>query len=243
MKTWLRSWGGQVTRTRREPCGTAVAGSWSSPRPTLSSSPPTGTRFARLSCGTAPQPGWLRAWPDGRVSYEAPLDVGRGHVVDLARSGATRHGLEFRIESVSPDGDLVLTADRSRVDLVRLQLRDSTRFRPVGEEMTVSSFDGGVDWTSDGRSFVIGAGEMLQVRDRRGRLLRELSGAHSGAVMAPVFPGADDSVLWAAGRDGLASGSWRSGSRVPRAATVGSGAFRSPPARGWSGPAPWCRGS
>ena len=152
----------------------------------------------------SPQPGWLRAWPDGRVSYEAPMDV--GHVVDLAGPGAARRTLDFRIESVSPDGDLVLTADRSRVNQVRLRLRDSTSFRPLGEEMTVPSFEGGVDWTGDGGSFAIGAAEEVQVRDRRGRLLRELSGAHSGAVMAPVFAGAEDGVLWAAGRDGLVSG-------------------------------------
>ena len=154
----------------------------------------------------SPDPGWLRAWPDGRVSYEAPMEVGQGHVVDLARRAPTHRALDFRIESVSPDGDLVLTADRSRVDQVRLRLRDSDSLHPVGEEMTVPSFDGGVDWAGDGRSFAIGAGEVVQVRDRSGRLLRQLSGAHSGAVMAPVFAGAEDSVLWAAGRDGLASG-------------------------------------
>lgn len=154
----------------------------------------------------SPQPGWLKAWPDGRVSYEAPMDVGQGHVVDLRRPGTATRKLDYRIESVSPDGELVLTADRSRVEQVRLRLRDAVDFRPVGEEMTVPSFDGGVDWSADGRSFAIGAGEVVQVRDRRGRLVRELTGAHSGAVMAPVFAGEADGTLWAAGRDGLISG-------------------------------------
>ena len=71
--------------------------------------------------------------------------------------------------------------------------------------MTVSSFDDGVDWAPDGRTFVIGAGEEVQVRDRTGRLLRAFTGAHSGAVMAPVVAGADREVLWSAGRDGLLS--------------------------------------
>jgi DNA-binding SARP family transcriptional activator/WD40 repeat protein len=153
----------------------------------------------------SPDPGWLLAWPDGRVSYEAPLDAGRGHVVDVSRP-AEHRTLDFRIESVSPDGALVLTADRSRVDQVSLRLRDADSLRPVGEGMSVPSFDGGVDWSSHGETFAIGAGEIIQVRDRRGRLLRELSGAHSGAVMAPVLAGPDDQMLWAAGRDGLVSG-------------------------------------
>ncbi|MFM6850276.1 MAG: WD40 repeat domain-containing protein, partial [Terrabacter sp.] len=147
-------------------------------------------------------PGLLRAWPDGRVSYEAPFDV--GHVVDLDRPGRTRT-LGFSVPSISPDGGLVLTADRSRPGLVRLQLRDARSFAPRGEQMTVSSFDDGVDWAHDGRSFAIGAGEAVQLRDRRGRLLRELTGAHNGAVMAPVVAGRDRDVLWSAGRDGLLS--------------------------------------
>jgi WD40 repeat protein len=154
----------------------------------------------------SPRPGWLLAWPDGRVSYEAPLDVGRGHVVDLSGPRAARRTLRFRIESVSPEGELVLTADRSEVGVVRLQLRDSVTFRRVGEEMAVPAFDGGVDWTRDGGAFAVGAGDSIQIRDRRGRLLRELSGAHGGSVMAPVFGGTDDEELWAAGRDGLVSG-------------------------------------
>ena len=52
----------------------------------------------------------------------------------------------------------------------------------------------------------------MQVRDRRGRLLRELGGAHSGAVMAPVIGGPDGEVLWSAGRDGLLS-AWSLGVR------------------------------
>lgn len=161
----------------------------------------------------SPHPGWLLAWPDGRVSYEAPMDSGQGHVLDLARSAPDRRGLRYRVESVSPDGKLVLTADHSQVDLVRLRLRDVTSLRGIGEEMTVASFDGGVDWSAGGRSFAIGAGEEIQVRDRRGRLVQELSGAHSGAVMAPVFAGPDDDMLWAAGRDGLISGWDLSGRR------------------------------
>ncbi|WP_191280902.1 nSTAND1 domain-containing NTPase [Nocardioides flavus (ex Wang et al. 2016)] len=149
-----------------------------------------------------PYPGLLRAWPDGRVSYEAPLDV--GHVIDLDRPGRVRT-LDFSVPSVSPDGGLVLTADRSQPDRVRLRLRDSRTFEPRGEEITVTSFDDGVDWAPDGRTFVIGAGEAVQVRDRRGRLQRELTGAHSGAVMAPVVAGEDRRVLWSAGRDGLLS--------------------------------------
>ena len=173
-----------------------------------------GDPMRAIALRDSPQPGWLRAWPDGRVSYEAPLDVGQGgYVVDLARPTAPSRRTDFRIESVSPDGDLVLTADRSSVEQVRLRLRDSDTFRPVGEEMTVPSFDGGVDWTADGRSFAIGAGEVVQIRDRKGRLLRELSGAHGGAVMATAFAGEDDDLLWAAGRDGLASGWDLSGKR------------------------------
>ena len=147
-------------------------------------------------------PRLLRAWPDGRVSYEAPLDV--GHVVDPDGAGAPRT-LDFSVPSISPDGRLVLTADRSRPDRVRLRLRDSRTFEPRGEEITVSSFDDGVDWSADGRTFVVGAGEAVQVHDRRGRLVRELTGAHSGAVMAPVLAGEGEQVLWSAGRDGLLS--------------------------------------
>jgi DNA-binding SARP family transcriptional activator/WD40 repeat protein len=152
--------------------------------------------------GSDSYPGLLRAWPDGRVSYEAPLDV--GHVLDPDRPGRVRT-LDFSVPSVSPDGGLVLTADRSRPDRVRLRLRDSRTFEPRGEEITVSSFDDGVDWAPDGRTFVVGAGESAQVHDRDGRLLQELSGAHSGAVMAPVLAGEDREVLWSAGRDGLLS--------------------------------------
>lgn len=148
----------------------------------------------------APGPtGRLEAWPDGRISYESPTDV--GHVVGPA--GEVK--LDFTVQSVSPDGKLVLTADRSSSEATRLQLRSSKTFRPVGEEMTISSFDNGVDWAADG-TFAIGAGEAVQVRSQRGRLVKELTGAHSGAVMAPVFGGSEDSVLWAAGRDALISG-------------------------------------
>jgi len=163
---------------------------------------PQGRVRRALPLGPGPYPGLLRSWPDGRVSYEAPLDV--GHVLDLDRPGRVRT-LDFSVPSVSPDGGLVLTADRTQPDRVRLQLRDSRTFEPRGEEMTVSSFDDGVDWAPDGRTFAIGAGETVQVRDRRGRLLRELTGAHSGAVMAPVVAGRDRDVLWSAGRDGLLS--------------------------------------
>lgn len=163
---------------------------------------PTGRPRRAVALAAGPYPRLLRAWPDGRVSYEAPLDV--GHVLDPDRPGRVQT-LDFSVPSVSPDGDLVLTADRSQPDLVRLRLRDSRTFAPVGEEMTVSSFDDGVDWAPDGGTFAIGAGETVQVRDRRGRLVRELTGAHSGAVMAPVIAGAGRDVLWSAGRDGLLS--------------------------------------
>jgi DNA-binding SARP family transcriptional activator/WD40 repeat protein len=163
---------------------------------------PTGRALGAAPLGTDAYPGLLRAWPDGRVSYEAPLDV--GHVLDPDRPRSHRT-LDFSVASVSPDGDLVLTADRSRPDRVRLRLRDSRTFRPRGEEMTVSSFDDGVDWAPGGRTFVIGAGETVQERDRRGRLLAEFTGAHSGAVMAPVVAGDDRGILWSAGRDGLLS--------------------------------------
>lgn len=154
-----------------------------------------------------PQPGWLRAWPDGQVSYEAPAGSGLGHLVDLtARQPAAQRVLGFRVESVSPDGALLLTTARPRADHVRLTLRRSTDLRRVGEQMTLPSFDGGVDWSRDGRSFALGVGEVVQVRDRRGRLLQELTGAHGGAVMSPVFAGSSDARLWAAGRDGLLSG-------------------------------------
>ena len=149
-----------------------------------------------------PPPGLLRAWPDGRVSYEAPLDV--GHVLDPDRPRSTLT-LDFSVPSVSPDGGLVLTADRSRPDRVRLRLRDAHTFEPRGEEIVVSSFDDGVDWTPDGSSLVIGAGEQLQVHNRRGRLLAAFSGAHSGAIMAPVIGGPEQDVVWSAGRDGLLS--------------------------------------
>ncbi|MDT0185638.1 BTAD domain-containing putative transcriptional regulator [Microbacterium sp. ARD31] len=169
---------------------------------------PRGRVRRALALRPGPYPSLLRAWPDGRVSYEAPLDV--GHVLDLDRPGRVRT-LDFSVPSVSPDGEVVLTADRSQPDLVRLRLRDSRTFEPRGEQMTVSSFDDGVDWAPDGRTFVIGAGETVQVRDRRGRLLRDLTGAHNGAVMAPVVAGADRQVLWSAGRDGLLS-AWTLGS-------------------------------
>jgi WD40 repeat protein len=168
---------------------------------------PDGQPVRAVALETDDYPGLLRAWPDGRVSYEAPLDV--GHVVDPDRPRDVRT-LDFSVPSVSPDGALVLTADRSHPDRVRLRLRDSRTFGPRGEEMTVSSFDDGVDWAPDGRTFVLGAGETVQVRDRRGRLLKELTGAHSGAVMAPVVAGRDRDVLWSAGRDGLLS-SWTLG--------------------------------
>ena len=62
-------------------------------------------------------------------------------------------------------------------------------------------------------------------------LVQELSGAHSGAVMAPVFAGPDDDMLWAAGRDGLISGWDLSGRRPPYAHQVGA-----------TGPGPRCAG-
>lgn len=163
---------------------------------------PAGRALRAVALETDAYPGLLRAWPDGRLSYEAPLDV--GHVLDPDRPGTLRT-LGFSVASVSPDGGLVLTADRSRPDRVRLRLRDSRTFEPRGQEMTVSSFDDGVDWAPDGRTFVIGAGETVQARDRRGRLLDEFTGAHSGAVMAPVVAGDDRRFLWSAGRDGLLS--------------------------------------
>ena len=119
----------------------------------LTSDPP-GRRVAdrqaaagRQSYEPGPTAGLLRSWPDGRVSYEAPFDV--GHVLDVDRPGSTRT-LPYSVASVSPDGGLVLTADRSRPDRVRLRLRDSRTYEPRGEEITVSSFDGGVDWSQDG---------------------------------------------------------------------------------------------
>jgi DNA-binding SARP family transcriptional activator/outer membrane protein assembly factor BamB len=163
---------------------------------------PGGRALRASALGTDAPPGLLRAWPDGRLSYEAPLDV--GHVLDPDRPGAVRT-LGFSVASVSPDGGLVLTADRSRPDRVRLRLRDSRTFEPRGQEMTVTSFDDGVDWALDGRTFVLGAGERAQLRDRRGQLLDEFTGAHSGAVMAPVVAGDDRAFLWSAGRDGLLS--------------------------------------
>lgn len=152
--------------------------------------------------GPGPQPGLLRAWPDGRISYEAPLDV--GHVLDPDRPGGART-LDFSVASVSPDGGLVLTADRSRPARVRLRLRDARTFEPRGEEIVVGSFDDGADWTPDGSRLAIGAGEQVQVHDRRGRLVAAFTGAHSGAVMAPVIGGPEHDVLWSAGRDGLLS--------------------------------------
>ncbi|WP_188450390.1 nSTAND1 domain-containing NTPase [Knoellia flava] len=146
--------------------------------------------------------GQLEAWPDGRISYEAEPDV--GVVLDPDRPGsATTPG--FAIFSVSPDGSLVVTADRSQVGMVRVRLRDARTMQPVGEEMTVESFDGPVDWAADSRTLVLAAGQAVQQRDRGGRLLRELSGAHSGQVMAVMVAGAARDVVWAPGRDGLLS--------------------------------------
>ena len=103
--------------------------------------------------------------------------------------------------------------------------------------MTVSSFDDGVDWAPDGRTFVIGAGETVQVRDRGGRLLREFAGAHSGAVMAPVVAGTDRSVLWSAGRTACSRpGRWGTPaacSRTPASARALSPARRPPTVRAW----------
>ncbi|WP_404386559.1 winged helix-turn-helix domain-containing protein [Knoellia locipacati] len=154
--------------------------------------------------------GYLEAWPDGRVSYEAGPDVGA--VLHPDRPGrVTTHG--FTIHSVSPDGSRVVTADRSEVGMARVVLRDAVTMRPVGEEMTVESFDGPVAWSADSQSFVLGAGQVLQQRDRNGRLLRELSGAHSGQVMAVLLAGPARDVVWAPGRDGLVSAWDLSGKR------------------------------
>lgn len=145
------------------------------------------------------QPTLLRAWPDGGLTFESPLDV--GHRLEPATGRLRR--LPYVVETVSPDGRRVVTADRSTPDQVRLQVRDARSFAPVGQEFVVSSFDSGADWTDDGRRFVVGVSESLQVRDRSGRLLHERSGGHSGAIMVALFAGADR--LWSGGRDGVAS--------------------------------------
>lgn len=144
-------------------------------------------------------PSWLRAWPDGRVSWEAPWDA--GHVLDPS-TGRVRD-LPFSIDAVSPDGRLVVTADRSEAELVRIRLRDADTFRPVGQEIVVSSYDGGLAWSPDGRRFAIGAGETLRVHDLTGRLVRAYPGAHTGAIMTVLHSGEDR--VWTGGRDGVAS--------------------------------------
>ena len=171
---------------------------------------PEGRPLRAVALPDSPLPGWLRAWPDGRVSYEADVDVGKVLHPDRPGSVVT-HG--FTIYSVSPDGSRVVTADRSEVGMARVVLRDAATLRPVGEEMTVESFDGPVAWSADSQSFVLGAGQALQQRDRDGRLVRELTGAHSGQVMAVLLAGPARDVVWAPGRDGLLSAWDLSGKR------------------------------
>lgn len=144
-------------------------------------------------------PRWLRALPDGRLTFESPEDT--GHLLD-PRTGESR-ALPFGIDSVSPDGRLVLTADYGVPDRVGLRLRDARTLRPVGQEVVVSSYDRGSAWSADGRHVAIGAGETLQVHDRTGRLVRSYPHAHSGAVMAVEYAGPDR--VWTGGRDGVAS--------------------------------------
>lgn len=150
-------------------------------------------------------PRWLRAWPDGRFSFEAPENV--GHLLD-PRTGRSRR-LPHAIDSISPDGRLVLTPDFTVPDRVGLRLRDARTLRPVGEEMVVSSYDRGISWSPDGRHVAIGAGETLEVHDRTGRLVRAYPHAHSGAIMTVQFSGAD--TVWTGGRDGVGS-QWDVGS-------------------------------
>ncbi|MFD1948119.1 BTAD domain-containing putative transcriptional regulator [Nocardioides aestuarii] len=145
------------------------------------------------------QPSVLRAWPDGRVSFESPWDV--GHVLDPT-SGRVRT-LPFTIESVSPDGRLVVTADRSEPDRVGVRLRDASTLDPVGEEIVVTSYDGGLAWSPDERHLAIGGGEVLQIHDLRGRLVRSFPAAHTGAIMSVLYSGPDR--VWTGGRDGVAS--------------------------------------
>ena len=147
----------------------------------------------------------MYVWPNGRVSAANDDYVGGfvvGPVTEDSRGKATE--VDGYVAGVSPDGRRAVVV-RETETTSEIQLADTRRFRPLSGAVTVDGYLLDADFAADGRQLAIATDDedVLMLDGVTGERIGTLSG-HSGSVLNVAWGGADNDVLWTAGRDGTA---------------------------------------
>lgn len=157
---------------------------------------------------------------DGRIAVRTES---RSVLIDPSSPRREPLDLPGHVLASSPDGTrfLVVTAD-GHGQVMRVDRRNN--LEPAGAQFEIPT-PFLASWSPDGSALAIGSAEEILVRDgKTGAFVETLTGGHSGGAMAPVFSGPDGSVLWVAGRDGVAT-AWDLGGKLSmlKAGRAGAG--------------------